>query len=49
MNIVEQEKVKQLVEYFNEACSLCDELDIYEHDELDESMQEMKQWVAENF
>ena len=46
---VDKEKLQQLVDNFYEACSLCDELDIYEFEEADESMQEMKEWVNENF
>lgn len=46
---IEKEKLQQLLDNFYEACALCDELDIYEHGEMDESMQEMKDWVTENF
>jgi hypothetical protein len=46
---IKQEKLKRLVDYFFKVCSLCDELNIYEHEELDEYMQEMKQWVDQNF
>jgi len=28
---------------------LCDELDIYEHDSMDDSMQEMKEWAEDKF
>lgn len=45
----EKEKLQKLLDNFYEACSLCDECDIYEHEELDESMQEMKRWVETNF
>lgn len=48
MNL-EKEKLQKLVDNFYEACSLCDELDIYERDSLDEHMQEMKEWVNNNF
>jgi len=33
---------------FYRVASICDELNIYEAEELDESMQEMKEWVDEN-
>jgi hypothetical protein len=46
---MDEDKVKKLVEYFYDVCSLCDELDIYEHEALDEEMQSMKSWVDENF
>lgn len=46
---MDNEKVKQLVKNFHRVCGFCDELDIYELEGLDESMQEMKEWVDENF
>ena len=46
---IEKEKLQQLLDNFYELCSICDELDIYEHKEMDESMQEMQEWVDENF
>jgi hypothetical protein len=46
---IEKEKVQQLLDNFYRVCSMCDELDIYEHDSMDESMQEMHEWVDENF
>lgn len=46
---VEKEKLQQLLDNFYEVCALCDELDIYEHEELDKSMQEMKEWAEDNF
>jgi hypothetical protein len=49
MITVEQSKLQKLVDYFYEVCSLCDEMDIYEFEEGDESMQEMKAWVNKNF
>lgn len=45
----DEEKVQRLVEYFGRVCGFCDELNIYEWQDADESMQEMKQWVQENF
>jgi hypothetical protein len=45
----EQEKIDKLVKYFYKVCTFCDELDIYEHESFDESMQEMKEWVNNNF
>ncbi len=46
---IKKEKLQQLLNNFYEVCSLCDECDIYEHEELDNSMQEMKEWVKTNF
>lgn len=46
---IEKEKLQKLVSNFYEVCSLCDEMDIYEFEEGDTSMQEMKTWVNENF
>lgn len=46
---VNKQDLQQLVENFYEACELCDELNIYEWDEGDESMQKMKIFVNERF
>ena len=46
---ISQEMLQKLVDNFYEACSLCDECNIYEHEELDESMQKMKSWADDNF
>jgi hypothetical protein len=46
---IEKEKLQTLVKYFYEACSLCDEMDIYEFKEGDDEMQKMKTWVNKNF
>jgi hypothetical protein len=46
---ISKETLQKLLDNFYEACALCDELDIYEHEGLDESMQEMKEWVKEKF
>ena len=46
---IEKEKLQQLLDNFFRACSFCDELNIYEWEEGDESMQEMKSWTEENF
>ncbi len=46
---INKKNLQKLVNYFYEACSLCDEMDIYEFEEGDNSMQEMIQWVDENF
>lgn len=47
--IIKKETLQELVDNFYEVCNLADECDIYEHDELDESMQEMKSWVGDKF
>lgn len=46
---IEKEKLQQLISNFYRVCSLCDELNIYEFEEGDEAMQEMKEWVNSNF
>jgi hypothetical protein len=46
---ISKETLQKLLDNFYEACALCDELDIYEHEGLDESMQEMKEWAKEKF
>lgn len=45
----EDTNLKKLVKYFYEVCSFCDELNIYEWEEGDKSMQEMKAWVKKNY
>lgn len=47
--LIKKETLQELLSNFYSACSLCDELDIYEHEEADESMQEMKSWAEEKF
>lgn len=49
MITIEKEKLQQLISNFYEVCSLCDEMDIYEFEEGDAAMQEMKEWVNTNF
>ena len=46
---IEKEKLQKLVTSFYGVCSLCDELNIYEFQEGDGHMQEMKEWVSSNF
>ena len=46
---ISRKLLQKLVSNFYEACALCDECDIYEHTELDESMQEMKEWANVTF
>ena len=46
---ISKETLEKLLRNFHEVCALCEELDIYEHDMLDESMQQMKEWVNEVF
>jgi hypothetical protein len=47
--LVKKETLQQLLDNFYEVCSLADEMDIYEFEEADESMQEMKSWTEEKF
>ena len=46
---ITRKNLQELVDNFFEVCSLCDELNIYEFEEGDASMQEMKEWVDETF
>jgi hypothetical protein len=46
---ISKETLQKLLENFYEVCGYCDELNIYEYEELDESMQEMKEWTKEKF
>ena len=46
---IEKEKVQQLLDNFYRVCSMCDECGIGEYDEMDDNMQEMKDWVRTNF
>lgn len=47
--LVKKETLQKLLDNFYEVCSLADEMDIYEFEEGDESMQEMKSWTFEKF
>jgi hypothetical protein len=46
---ISKETLQELLSNFHEVCALCEELDIYEHDILDEPMQQMQKWVNEKF
>jgi hypothetical protein len=46
---IEKKRLQKLLDNFYEVCSFCDELDIYEHEELDEDMQKMEKWVKQKF
>ena len=46
---ISKETLQELLDNFYNVCGLCDELNIYEHEELDESMQEMKSSVKNKF
>ena len=46
---IEKSKLQKLVKNFYSTCSLCDEMNIYEFEEGDAHMQEMNEWVNENF
>ena len=39
---IEKEKLEKLIRCFYDVCSMCNELDVYEHEEMDEDLQEMK-------
>jgi len=47
--IIKQEILQKLLDNINEVCSLADEMDIYEFEEGDESMQKMKEWTDKTF
>lgn len=47
--VVSRKYLQKLVNNFYEACSLCDELNIYEFQEGDERMQNMKKWADKKF
>jgi len=47
--VISIDKLQELIDNFHHVCSMCDELDIYEHEEMDNDMQEMKQWVEDTF
>jgi hypothetical protein len=47
--IIKKETLQQLLDNFYEACNLADEMDIYEWEEGDEGMQEMKDWAKKQF
>jgi len=46
---VDKEKLQKLITSFFDVCGYCDELNIYEWDEAVKDMDEMKDWVEENF
>ena len=46
---ISKETLQKLLSGLYEVCSICDELDIYEHDELDEAMQEIQNWAEDKF
>jgi hypothetical protein len=47
--IIKQDVLQKLLDNFHEVCSLADEMDIYEFEDGDESMQEMKEWADTKF
>ncbi len=47
--LVKKETLQKLVSNFYSACSLTDQMNIYEFPEGDEHMQEMKTWVNDKF
>lgn len=46
---ISKETLQKLVTNFYRVCSMCDELNIYEFEEMDASMQDMKDWVNDKF
>jgi hypothetical protein len=47
--LVKKETLQQLLNNFYEVCSLADQMNIYEFEEGDKSMQEMKKWTDKKF
>jgi hypothetical protein len=47
--LIKQEILQELLDNFYEVCSLADECNIYEFEEGDEVMQEMKEWTNKKF
>lgn len=46
---ISRETLQKLLDNLYEVCSICDELDIYEHSRLDEAMQEAQEWAENKF
>lgn len=46
---VEKEKLQKLLDNFHRVCGFCEELDIYEMEDLAESLEQMEEWVGKNF
>ncbi len=46
---IDKEILQTLLSNFYRVCIFCDELDIYEHENFDESMQIMKEWAKDTF
>jgi hypothetical protein len=47
--LIKKETLQKLLDNFYEVCGLADEMDIYEFEEGDDSMQEMKSWTNKTF
>ena len=45
---ISKKKLQELLNNFYSVCSMCDELDIYEYQELDKSMQKKEEWAEKN-
>jgi len=45
---ISKEKLQKLVDSFYEAAAFCDELNIYEWEEGDSKLSDMKEWVDDN-
>lgn len=46
---IDKNKLKKLVENFYRVTGFCEELDIYEMEDLAKSLERMENWVDENF
>lgn len=47
--LVKKETLQELVDNFYEVCDLCNELDVHEHEGLNEKMEQMSSWVTKKF
>jgi hypothetical protein len=47
--IIKQKTLQKLLDNFYEVCCLADEMDVYEFEEGDQSMQKMKKWADKTF
>ena len=46
---INKEKLGKLVKYFFEIAAFCNELNIYEYDELNSELSNMKKWVENSY
>lgn len=49
MITIKKEILQQLLDNFYSVCNIADECNVYEYPSLDNSMQEMEEWVNDTF